>query len=276
MTWITATVQNDLCPIFSESFRVPLWTLPTKGDPTKQLVLEAMDEDDYLGLKCDFLGKVELDMASLIAECEAASKTDGPPLLKKSFPLLEENGGNLGTRGSIELHFLWRSHKISEKQRQRQQLIAEHGFERRTTEADLMEMMSASDILKLMQTDSADSGPAHEADQSVVAANPAAHQQPGFQQQQASLVPGAPLKAPAVGFDPLAPSQAPAHVMTDFEALAASGVVVQEKFRGKTSPLHSDRLMSEDRLQEDEPFRLGTGGDLDFDAAVAGGTRFLI
>jgi hypothetical protein len=253
MTWITATVQNDLCPIFSESFRVPLWTLPTKGDPTKQLVLEAMDEDDYLGLKCDFLGKVELDMASLIAECEAASKTDGPPLLKKSFPLLEENGGNLGTRGSMELHFLWRSHKISEKQRQRRQLIAEHGFERRTTEADLMEMMSASDILKLKQTDSADSGPAHEADQGVVAANPAAHQHA-----------------------PLAPSQAPAHVMTDFEALAASGVVMQEEFRGKTSPLHSDRLMSEDRLQEDEPFRLGTGGDLDFDAAVAGGTRFLI
>jgi voltage-gated sodium channel len=92
----------------------------------------------------------------------------------------------------------------------------------------------------------------------------------------ASLVPGGPLKAPAVGFAPLAPSQAPAHVMIDFEALAASGVVVREELRGKTSPLHSDRQMSEDRLQDDEPFRLGTGGDSDWDAAVAGGTRFLI
>jgi hypothetical protein len=186
MTWITATVQNDLCPIFNESFRVPLWTLPTKGDPTKQLVLVVMDEDDYLGLTCDFLGKVKLDMANVIAECEAAAGADEPPLFKKTFPLLEENGTVAReTRGSIELHFLWQSHKISKKQRQRQQLIAEHGSERKTAETERMEMMPASDSLKLAQTGSAaSSGPAYEADQGVVAANPAAQQHPGSQQQQ--------------------------------------------------------------------------------------------
>jgi hypothetical protein len=58
MSWLTATVQNNLFPIFNETFRVPLGTLPTKGDPTKQMVLQVMDEDDYLGVKTDFLGKV--------------------------------------------------------------------------------------------------------------------------------------------------------------------------------------------------------------------------
>jgi Ca2+-dependent lipid-binding protein len=51
MSWMTTTVQNDLSPVFDEDFRVPLWTLPSKGDPSKRVVLEVTDEDDYFGMK---------------------------------------------------------------------------------------------------------------------------------------------------------------------------------------------------------------------------------
>jgi hypothetical protein len=46
-----------------------------------------------------------------------------------------------------------------------------------------MEMMSAPGILKLMQADSADSGPAHEVGQGAAAANLAVQQQPGSKLQ---------------------------------------------------------------------------------------------
>jgi hypothetical protein len=120
MTWITATVQNDLSPVFDEDFRVPLWTLPRKGDASKQVVLEVSDEDDYFGMKTDFLGKVELDMATLVAECEAAAAHVHSPRsatkVTKILPLLNEEGGDhttckKGPRGTITLIISWHPHR---------------------------------------------------------------------------------------------------------------------------------------------------------------------
>jgi hypothetical protein len=114
MTWRTATVQNDLCPIFNEDFRVPVWTIPTEGDPKSKIELKVSDEDDYLGLYDDFLGKVELDMASLIEECQAV--VGGEQKIKKILPLLSKEGRHHGVskgegpRGTIELDFLWLPH----------------------------------------------------------------------------------------------------------------------------------------------------------------------
>jgi hypothetical protein len=63
--------------------------------------------------KADFLGKVELDMAALVAECEAGEPKTKK--LQKVLPLLNEEGRDHttcreGLRGTIELHFHWRPH----------------------------------------------------------------------------------------------------------------------------------------------------------------------